>query len=572
MTPRRLGPILVLLTGLLGVGLLLADPAAAHATVVTSNPADGSRLKAAPHTVTVTFDESVGLGSVGYLHVTDQTGRRVDAHTAYHPAGDMTKVADDLLGSLVDSSYTASFRVISADSHPVVGTIRFVVGNGALVRGSVEGRTVNTATSAAFDVTRWVSYAGFALLAGAWLMLTIWPAGRGDRRARLLCWAGWAATAVGAVAEVLLQGAYASGAGLGKTADTALLDATLHTDYGRLHCARLVLLGLVALLFARSLRLAARPARWELAGGLFAFGIAWTFAAGGHSATTSPAALSVPADMLHLLAMAAWIGGLVMLLGALLPRRDPGELPAVLPVFSTVAFVSVVLLAITGSYAAWRGIGTVHAAFSTSYGLLVMAKIVLFAGLLAFGNWSRLMVRRRFSRPTLAYAMTDAALAQIDEKVHNTAANDRDPVETERLRRSVFVEALLGLVVLGLSAVLVAEPRGREALAASYREPISATASLGHERTVTVTADSGTRGNVGLFVVLSPGTRPIKIVLTATQHRAQIGPIPVRLRAAGPDSYTGSARFPVGGEWAIDLVVTTSRFDATSTDVTLRLH
>ncbi len=99
--------------------------------------------------------------------------------------------------------------------------------------------------------------------------------------------------------------------------------------------------------------------------------------------------------MLHILAMAAWLGGLVLLVAAVLPRREPDELRAVLPVFSRVAFGSVVVLAVTGTYAAWRGVGTVHAIFTTTYGWLVVLKIALFLGLLALGNVSRVAIQRR---------------------------------------------------------------------------------------------------------------------------------------------------------------------------------
>jgi copper transport protein len=557
---RRLVALAALLLGLLGAGLLLAEPALAHATVVTSDPGNGTRLKAAPNTVTITFDESVGLGSVGYLHVTDQSGKRVDARAAYHPHGDGTKVSDDLTAGLGDGTYTESYRVVSADSHPIAGTIRFVVGNGALVKGSAGGgETVNHVTSVAFDVSRWVSFAGLAVLGGAWLILTIWPAGRDDRRARRIVWTGWGSAAVGALLELILQGPYSAGAGLSKVFDASLLDDSLHTNYGQLHCLRLVLLGLIALVFARSLQADARPARWEAVAGAFFVGTVLTISAGGHGATTSPAWLSVSVDAVHLIAMATWIGGLVLLVSTVLPRREPDELRDVLPVFSTVAIVAVVVLAASGTYSAWRGIGTVDAIFTTTYGLLVVAKIALFAGLLALGNLSRLMIRRR----TIAYAMTDAAV--LDEPVVDEA------IVTERLRRSVFVEALIGLVVLGLSAVLVSEPRGKEALIASYHQPVARSAALGGGRTVTVTADSGTHGPLTLTIELSPGAAA-SITASATQKQAQIGPIPIKLAREGIDLYDGSATLPVAGTWEIDLVVTTSAFDATTTDVTIDLH
>lgn len=555
---RPLLALLVPLVGLLGVGLLLAGPAAAHATVVTSDPADGSRLVAAPRTVTITFDESVGIGGIGYLHVTDQGGKRVDARAAYHPGGDGTKVADDLVSGLGDGTYTASFRVVSADSHPVAGTIRFVVGNGALVTGSVSSGATDGAVSAAFDVTRWISYAGLALLGGAWLLLTVWPAGRDDRRARRIVWTGWGGVTAGALLELLLQGPYSAGSGLGRLFSWTLLDDTLHTSYGQLHSWRLLLLGGLAWVFARSLQADARPARWEAIAGAGVVGIVWTFSDAGHGATTSPAWLSVPVDMLHVLAMTTWIGGLVMLVAAVLPRREPAELRAVLPVFSRVAMGAVAVLVASGTYAALRGVGTVDAVFTTAYGWLVVGKVVLLLGILAVASLSRQLVRRR----AVAYAMTDAVL---DEPAV-------DDIATERLRRGVFVEALAGLVVLALTAVLVAEPRGKEALQATYREPVTATAALGGGRTVSVTADPGVHGPVNVTVELSSGAAAQSITATATQKSAQIGPLPIALTREGGGVYDGTVSLPVGGHWEIDLVVTTSAFDATTTDLTLTLH
>src|ERR1700722_6931064 len=116
-------------------------------------------------------------------------------------------------------------------------------------------------------------------------------------------------------------------------------------------------------------------------------------------------------DTVHLLSMAAWLGGLVFLLVAVLPRRDAGELRRVLPVFSVVAYVCVAALAITGTYQAWLGVGSWRALADSSYGRLVLLKVALFAVLLGLGNVSRLVVQRRWARiPSIpfAYAMADA--------------------------------------------------------------------------------------------------------------------------------------------------------------------
>jgi copper transport protein len=550
---------------------VLAGSASAHATLVASDPADGARLKTAPKTVTITFDEQVGLGSLGYLHVTNQSGQRVDARAAYHPGNNGTKIADDLKSTLPDGTYTESYRVISADSHPVAGVVRFVVGNGALSLTSVDVSATNKATSVIFDVVRWVSYAGIALLGGFWLVLTVWPEGRDERRARAIIWTGWAAATVGAAAELLMQGPYASGEGPSALGNGSLLDATLHTSYGEFHCARLVLLGALALLLGGALQGVQRGrSRYEDAVWPLAISVVYTFSAVGHASTTNPAWLSIAADVVHLTAMATWVGGLAMLVGALLPRREPAELRDVLPVFSRLAFASVVALAVTGTYAAWRGIGALHAILHTNYGLLVGAKVLLFVGLVSVGNLSRRVIQRRFAgRPRVAYAMTDAMLAEPSPP----AALPPDEVDVERVRRGVVVEIALAALVLTATSVLVAQPRGREALAVSERQPVSATASLGGGRTVTVTVDPGTHGTVSADVALSPGAQPQSVTATAGLQAKELGPIPVKLAANGHDLYSASGLdLPAAGTWTFTLVVTTSKFDAVTTDVKIYLY
>jgi copper transport protein len=554
--------LLLLLGALFCLGLVLAGPALAHATLLSSSPADGARLPAAPRVVTLSFDEPVGLGAVGYLHVTDQSGRRVDTGPAFHPDGDDGRVADWLRAGLGDGSYTASYRVISADSHPVTGSIAFVVGNGPLVRAPVfQASTVDPVTGDAFDAARWVSYAGLVLLGGGWLIFTVWPAGRDEPRARRLVWGGWVGLVAGALLELLLQGPYSAGRSVGQMLSGSLIDDTLHTDYGQLHSVRLLFLGVLAFVLARALQPAARPAPIDGAAGVVVVEIVWTFSRAGHPATTPPAWLSVPIDMAHLLAVATWLGGLIMLVGAVLPRREPGELRAVLPVFSTVALSAVLVLVASGTYSAWRGIGTVHA-LTTTYALIVLGKVVLLVAILLAANLSRRLVHGR----VVAYAMTDAALAAEPE------LDDDEEVRVERLRRAVVVEAVIGLVVLMFSAVLVAEPRGEEALLADYRKPITATAPLAQGRSLQVVTSSGVHGPITFTVTLPAGARPTSVTATATQHGQQIGPLPILLHRDGRAGFDGTATLAVAGAWELDFVVTTSRFSATTTNTTIRLH
>jgi copper transport protein len=543
--------------GVFGLVLLIAPPASAHATVVASDPIDGSRLQTAPATVSVTFDQAVTLNREGYLRVVDQAGRRADSGQPNHPDGVGSKIAVAIKSGLGDGTYTASFRIISADGHPIAGAIRFVVGNGELAAGAAPTSTVDGTTSVVFDVVRWLAFAGLALLGGAWLMLTMWPEGRDDRRARRLIWAGWLITALAALAEVVVQGPYVAGSGLGDLTNWTLLDATLHTTYGTAHSIRLLLLGALGAVLGAQLRDPRRSRLTEVAAAL-GIGVVLTYAASGHAQSQDPRWLAMTSYSAHLAAMAIWVGGLIYLLVAVLPRREPDELRRVLPVFSRTAMGCVVVLAVSGTYQAWLGIGSVDAITSTRYGQLVLVKAGLFVVILGLANLSRVVVQRRYVRP-VAYAMTDPPV-------------ESPPVPMARIRRAVFAETLLALVVLGVTAVLVAEPPGRAALATERTQARSSTAALGGGRTATVTVDPGRHGPVTVTVQLSPGAKPQQLTGTAALPDKQLGPIKLPLRATGTEYTASGIVLPSAGQWTITLTVRTSQFDSLVADTKIRVY
>ena len=514
-------------------------------------------LKAAPSAVTVTFDEAVTVSGAGYLRVVDQVGRRVDTGQVTRPNG--AKISVRLKSGLGDGTFTASYRVLSDDGHPVAGSIRFVVGNGALAAATGSLSTVDGGTSVAFDIARWLGFAGIALLGGGWLLLTVWPEGRDDVRARRLVWAGWLAAVLAALAELLVQGPYVAGAGLGDVANWSLLDATLHTTYGTAHSDRLLLLAAIAVALDMQLRELRRSRIAELVTGTLAIGVAVTYGVSGHAQAQDPHWLAITSDSAHIAAMAVWAGGLGYLLVAVLPRREPAELRRVLPVFSRVAYCAIGTLAVTGTYQAWLGIGTVDAITTTRYGQYVLIKIGLFAGLLALGNLSRVAVQRHYVRP-VAYAMTD------DPPIE-------DEMDLGPVRRSVLAEAVIASVVLAVTAVLVAEPPGRAALAATRAEARSSTVALGGGRSATVTLDPGRHGPVSVTVGLSPGARAQKLTATAALPAKQLGPIAVPLTTTDGSTYSASAVvLPSAGRWTITLTVTSSQFDAVVADAKIRLY
>ena len=107
-----------------------------------------------------------------------------------------------------------TYRVVSADSHPVSGAYAFVVGDGELTPATdVEaGPGVDPVVAALLPVARWTGFAGLALGLGIPVFLALcWPAGWASPRVRRLAVAGLGAVGVGGLLSFLLQGPYAGG-------------------------------------------------------------------------------------------------------------------------------------------------------------------------------------------------------------------------------------------------------------------------------------------------------------------------------------------------------------------------
>ena len=568
----------------------IAGPASAHAVLVSSDPHDGATLSAAPAQVSVTFDEAVGLRP-GYLRVIDGTGRRVDSGTAFHPAGHDDVVAVHLRGGLGKAAYVASYRVISADSHPVSGAVQFTVGGAAPVAARPAGNTTDRLVSVLFDAARSVTFLGLALFGGAWLVLVM----RRPRRAGgsagptaapdparwwRSVWLGAILTGAGLVTEFLLQGPYAAGERVTAVHDPTLLRDTASSAFGRWHLvATALLVALAVAAFRVSRRRAERGSSHRALDrrpigratartpGLLA-GVAWLavltgVAASGHAGVRSPVWLGLPVTVVHLLAMSVWIGGLAVLATVALPNAGQalgaGGLDGVLPLFSRVATACVAALALTGTYQAWQEVGSWSALFDTTYGELVLTKVELFAVLVALGAVARSHVA----------AWPTAVAGDGSDRTGR-----RRVIAARQLRGGVLVELALAVAVLGVSGVLVAEPPGRDAAVASPPSTNgTVTAQLTSTRTVTVGVNPVRHGPVTVDVTLSAGAAVQKITVAAAQNAAGAGPLPITVRAAGTGEYRSTPiDLPVAGDWQFTITVQTSAFDIATATPTVRLN
>jgi copper transport protein len=564
---------------LLAVGALVAvllvagsTPAWAHATLEGTDPAAGATVVRSPDAVTLTFSEDVQV-ALGGVRAFDSRGHRVDLGAPGHPGGEGTKVRASV-PQLRDGTYVVTWRVTSADSHPIRGAFTFSVGTASASSGEAQSLAArlltdqggSTVVGAGMAVARLGVFLGITVLIGAAAFLTfVWRAGREDRTARRVVWTVWGIALGATLLGFLLQGPYVAGEGLVKAFDPSLWSAVWGTRFGRVWIGRAVLL-LLAVPLLRMLMPRGPvaehplPAWWPGAAGLLAVALAATPAFAGHPVTGRWVALAVPVDALHVASVGLWLGGLVML-GVTMRRRDDEDtLRVVVPRYSGYALVAVVLIVATGAFQMVRQVTELSAFTDTDYGRLLSIKLLVFVGLLAVAAFSRDVVNRRWRLPlevvhapavTVAgghgLALADPALA---EEYPDGYVLD-EPNAERRLRRSVAVELVISVVILAVTALLVDAAPPIDTATGPYIATLNA-------------------GSVKIDTVLTPARRgPNELHLTAltagggiqdtvdmtaelSQPANDIAPIEVPLIRAGPGHYlSNSFVVPFAGTWQL---------------------
>jgi copper transport protein len=580
--------LLSALVAVLAVVAVAAPSASAHALLQDSTPARGATLKTAPDRVVLRFNEPVEV-AFGSVRVFDAEGRQVEQGDPFHPDGDGLAVAVRVRDDLPRGGYTVTYRVISADAHPVSGGFVFAVGSGAAPAATVDellaGQDAGPATRVAFAVVRALEFAAIAVGIGALAVLLLawlpglraavdvrdgagvddWRAASAAfaRRLRILLLAAAAVGALAGVAALGLQAATAEGSSFWSALGE--IDAVLATRFG-------MVWGIGVLAWAVVLVLAAarpaavpalRPATVGAAGvalpsaglGIAALAVplltlAFLPGLGGHAGVQSPVAVLLPANVVHVLAASAWIGGVAVLVAALpaatrklAPEGRTRLLAAVMPRFSTLALVAVIALLVGGILQSVLMLTAVDDLVDTAFGRAILVKIGLVVVLLAAG-----LLHRRRILPALERA---------------AAAGDPPGRPGVLLRRVLRVEVALGVAALAATGALA----GYAPADAQPVGPFSASASLGPARAeLTVEPARPGPNEVHLYLFDRRDGRqydaPKEVRIEAALPERSIEPLKIAATKAGPGHYvvSGAALSPPG-DWELEVVARVSAFD-----------
>lgn len=532
--------LLALLTVLLGP----AAPASAHATLVSTTPAADSTVGQPPAAVTLTFSEAVSPVT-GKVRVIGPSGRA----DAGEPRTEGVNVYIDLGPNTPNGTYLVSYRVISADGHPVGGAFTFNIGApspGGPPTDADEARD-SGAVKSIFPIVRYLGFAGLALLVGAVLVLTmLWPRRLDSAPLERMAYLGAGLIAVATVLEVVLEVPYVIGGGL-FSHTAAGWQEVLGSRFGTAHLVRLGVLGVSLILLKPVVRSRGWGSDRVLMVVLGVVGLA-TWSVSGHPGASPAPLITVLADLVHLGSMSIWLGGLTMLFLFVLRQANATELGAIVPVWSRWATYAVGALILTGLAQALIEVGSVKALFGTQYGWLVVAKAALVVAIVAVAAQSRRLV------PGVATAEEGAA---------------------RRLRLYVLVEVVVIAVVLGVTAVLVQTTPARTAIAQTS-EPTLITASM-TSKLFTLQAEFQP-ASVGINEVhlyaFSPTGGAIDIKewkATAALPAQGIEPIEISLLPLTESHAYGQATLPAAGVWEFSFTLRTTDIDQASVTTQIKI-
>jgi copper transport protein len=514
---RGIGFILLLLAA-----LVPEAEAFAHASLIRSEPTDRAVVAQAPSILVLTFNEPVSPLVVRLVRPTGEAPELKDV------VANDARLTIPLPEGLTVGTYLLSWRVISADGHPVGGALTFSVGQRSASPSSSEF-DLDYRLRWAILAAKLMLYVGLCVGIGgtfyaAWIAIE--PQ---SLRTRTLIATTLTCGFLAAVMSVGLQGIDALGLPLSEVKRPRVWASGLVTSYGlsAVIAAAALIIGLV------TLRTSAKYGR--LFSLLALLGAGAALAASGHASAAEPQFLTRPAVFAHVVAVAFWIGALVPLAVAMgLPPLRAAELMR----FSRAIPIALVVMVASGIILAVIQVRSLDALWTTAYGLVLSAKLCAVLVLLALAAVNR-------------YALTPRVV-------------EGDGTAARRLAGSSVAEVLIALVVLGLVASWRFTPPARALLAAAetgvhlhiHADRAMADVTIEPERTggrhITVMVLDGQFGPLA--------AKEVTLVLV----KPAAGIEPLRLAAKHVDGATwrvDGVSIPVHGRWTVRVEILVSDFE-----------
>ena len=552
---RRFARLIALLGTAMALVLVAPAPCTAHSQLELTVPEAGAQLDEAPGEVVLRLAEGV-RPVPGGVRVLAEDSTRVDAARPRSSGGTVTLA----LPPLAEGAYVVSWRVVSADGHPVRGAFTFRVGGvgdqtvvGRLAEQLLVSDTEVPVVGAAAAVLRTLTFAAMAILIGATTLATF---GRRERppslRTRSTIRGATAVAGLSGLGLLLIYGPLVTGQSFGSAGDLTLIGNSLADHVGQAIAARTILLLLLGVaLLGLGRRASAEPTttggRWSVpVPAALVLGIGVAQAVSGHGATGRTVLVALPSTVVHVIAMGVWAGGLVFVFLAL-HDTDPASVDALTLTrrFSRQAGFAVAAVAATGSFALWRQAGSLEALRTTPAGTLLLGKIGIVALLVLLGAKNR------------------RALAGADAS---------PGAAVRAVRRTVGVEVVGMAAVIGVTALVVNLAPARDVVSRPIALTVETASGL-----VDITVDPAKRGNNELhpYALSNEGaSRPVEAIsATLSNAGAGVERLESRIVRAGPNHFQAlSLDLPLAGTWRVDVSVKLDAFTEENGSATFTLR
>jgi copper transport protein len=361
-------------------------PTLGHASLIAAEPSNRSVVATAPKDFRLSFNEPV---TPIFLKLVSSEGQTIPLNR-YQVEGPhvLVEAPPDMTGG----THVLSWRVVSADGHPIGGTITFSIGAPSQGPPPLSDEAYDPQARAALWLVKLVIYLGLFIgvggaLASHWLAPKDVTHGFSLHLIRSILLMGLVAIPL----SVGLQGLDVLGADLTQLGWPIVWRTGFNTSWG----TTALTAGTALLAGTWAITVRHRPlARAFGLVGLIGIGLA--LAASGHASAASPQGLTGPAVALHALGVAVWAGSLVPLAAAM--TRDADQAIKALHRFSRMIPMVLVVIILSGGFLAVVQVEQVEALGSTAYGRVLVAKLSVVTTVLALAAWNRFVLTRRIHR------------------------------------------------------------------------------------------------------------------------------------------------------------------------------
>jgi copper transport protein len=493
-----------------------AGSASAHAGLEESEPKPSSWLASSPTEIVLYFDEPVGV-VFARIQILDQDGNEVFETRPTRDEDDHSTVRANI-DKLGDGTWVVVWRVASSDSHPVQGSFAFSIGTSvsdvtSILNNDAEQRH---GLNNLFNFIRFVMFAGILALIGGLGLVAFAAQKSPSIRTRMSLWGAWTIAIVASIQALFAYGPHASGVKVYSVTDLSLLSDTMTTMFGQATLIRIVLLLGFSLLLVT---IAHRDKRiWRVFGIGASVAIAATFSAVGHPSGQSPVVFSFTLDVIHLLAVSLWIGALFLIT---MDRKFWLRSTQSMLWFSRTAGYSVAVIAVTGIAQTLLLTDGLRNVFVLEYGQKLAVKVALVVVLVAIGALSRATLRK--SGPA-------------------------------KLHQSVIVESLIALIVVGITALIVALPPREQASNAPVQFSLKQS-DLSAEITVTPARVGSAEIHVAIDSLVGSFAQMTSVSARMSLPSESIPNGPIELVRTTPNHYTAAVNFPFSGVWNLEILV-----------------